>query len=124
MKVLRRLALTACTLVVCSMLSTAVLAHHGRAGYGSADTVTTMKGVVTFFPAHPTAETRLVTKSRQGAAYTAPSEGIGSVVRGRLNAESVVNGTPKVLFASKVTLGCLDRHVTQQKLNLIQLTAG
>ena len=47
MKVLRRLAVTACTLVVCAMLSTVVLAHHGRAGYGSGDTVTTMKGVVT-----------------------------------------------------------------------------
>ena len=46
MKALRRLALTACTLVVCSSLSTTVLAHHGRSGYGSDDSIVTIKGVV------------------------------------------------------------------------------
>ena len=45
MKALGRLALTACTLAVCCMLSTAVLAHHGRSGYGS-DSIVTIKGVV------------------------------------------------------------------------------
>ncbi len=46
MKTLRRVALTACTLAVCCMLSTAVLAHHGRSGYGSDDSIVTKTGVV------------------------------------------------------------------------------
>ena len=46
MKISRRLAMTVPTLAVCCMLSSVVLAHHGRSGYGSDDSIVTKKGVV------------------------------------------------------------------------------
>jgi hypothetical protein len=37
----------------------------------------------------------------------------------RLNSEPVVDGAPKLLLASEVTLPGLDRHVPEEELNLV-----
>ena len=42
----------------------------------------------------------------------------------RLDAQPVVYGVPKLLFAPEVALGRLDRDVPEQKLDLVQFAAG
>lgn len=42
----------------------------------------------------------------------------------RFNSEPVVDGTPKFLLASEVTLRGLDRHVPEQESNLVQFATG
>ena len=42
----------------------------------------------------------------------------------RLDAHPVVNGVANPLFAAKISLGGLDRHVSTEKLNLVEFTAG
>jgi hypothetical protein len=42
----------------------------------------------------------------------------------RLDTDPVVDGAAQLLLAPEVTLGGLDRDVTEQKLDLIQFAAG
>ena len=42
----------------------------------------------------------------------------------RLDAQRVVDGAAEFLFAPEVPLGRLDRHVSQEELDLIQLSTG
>ncbi len=42
----------------------------------------------------------------------------------RLDTDSVVDGRPDSLLAAQVSLGGLDRDVTEEKLDLFQLAAG
>jgi hypothetical protein len=42
----------------------------------------------------------------------------------RLNPDPLVNGSAKALLAPQVPLGGLNRHVSQQELDLLQLAAG
>jgi hypothetical protein len=42
----------------------------------------------------------------------------------RFDADAVINGVPETLLAAEVPLRRLDAHVTQQKLNLLQLATG
>jgi hypothetical protein len=42
----------------------------------------------------------------------------------RLKAQAVVHGASEFLFAPKVAFSCLDRYVTEQKLNLVKFAAG
>lgn len=42
----------------------------------------------------------------------------------RLDAHPVVNGVANPLLAAKISLGGLDRHVSKEKLNLVEFTAG
>jgi hypothetical protein len=57
-----------------------------------------------------------------GGRWTRPSLALRP--RLRFNSEPVVDGTPEFLLASEVTLRGLDRHVLEQKLNLVQFAAG
>jgi hypothetical protein len=43
---------------------------------------------------------------------------------GWLYSDFVVDGALNPLFATKILFGCLDRNVTEQKLDLLQLTSG
>jgi len=45
-------------------------------------------------------------------------------VRLRLEADHIVHGGLQVLFAAEVSLGRLDGHVPEQKLNLLECAAG
>jgi hypothetical protein len=47
----------------------------------------------------------------------------GAAVR-RLNADLVIHGTLNPLFATEISFGCLNRNVTEQKLNLFEFTSG
>jgi hypothetical protein len=42
----------------------------------------------------------------------------------RLDADPVVDGASQLLLAPEISLGGLDRDVTEQKLDLIQFAAG
>ena len=42
----------------------------------------------------------------------------------RLDADPVVDGVAQLLLAPEITLGGLNRHMTEQKLDLIQFAAG
>ena len=42
----------------------------------------------------------------------------------RFNADPVVQRSTNPLFTGEITLGGLDRHVAEKKLNLLQLPAG
>ncbi|MGA7413834.1 MAG: hypothetical protein WBW33_25385 [Bryobacteraceae bacterium] len=42
----------------------------------------------------------------------------------RFETDAVIHGISKSLFAPKVALGCLDAHVSEQKLDLLQLSAS
>ena len=59
----------------------------------------------------------------QGGPGVRPASGFESR-RARLDAQPVVYGVPKLLFAPEVTLGRLDRDVPEQKLDLVQFAAG
>ena len=43
--------------------------------------------------------------------------------RVRLDAQVIVHGAPELLLAAKVPLGRLNRHVAQEKLDLVQFPA-
>jgi len=42
----------------------------------------------------------------------------------RFNAHPVVHGVPGLLFASEVALGCLNRDMSEQELDLVQFATG
>jgi hypothetical protein len=42
----------------------------------------------------------------------------------RLYANPIVHRSANPLFAAEITFGCLDRHVAEQELDLLQLSAG
>jgi hypothetical protein len=42
----------------------------------------------------------------------------------QVEADRVIDGVPESLLAADVTLSCLDTHVAEQKLNLIQFSPG
>ena len=42
----------------------------------------------------------------------------------RLDADPIVNSVVNPLLAAKLSLGGLDRHVSKEKLNLVEFTAG
>ncbi len=42
----------------------------------------------------------------------------------RLDADPIVNGVGNPLLAAKISLGRLNRHVSKEKLNLVEFTAG
>lgn len=42
----------------------------------------------------------------------------------RLNADSIVDGSPDSLLAAQVLFGSLHGHVSQKELNLVQFSAG
>ena len=48
---------------------------------------------------------------------------LGASVR-RLNANLVIYSTLNPLFATEISFGCLNRNVTEQKLNLFEITSG
>ena len=68
--------------------------------------------------------TGLPASSRQGAVYPSPS----SITAGsnilRLDIHAVINCDAQFLFAAQVTLGCLDRDVSEQELDLIEFATG
>jgi hypothetical protein len=49
---------------------------------------------------------------------------LGSLSDLRLNSDSVVDGPSDALLASEVSLGGLDRDVTEKELDLFQFAAG
>jgi hypothetical protein len=42
----------------------------------------------------------------------------------RLNPDFVIDGTLNPLFAAEISFGCLDRHVAEQELDLLQFSAS
>jgi len=41
----------------------------------------------------------------------------------RLDTDAIINGFTNALFAAEVSLGSLHRHMSEQELNLLQLTS-
>ena len=64
-------------------------------------------------------------KNRRGGLVTHPPRRqttlCGAV---RFDSERIVDRATQVLLAPEVSLCCLDRHVSEEKLNLVQLAAG
>jgi hypothetical protein len=42
----------------------------------------------------------------------------------RLDSDAIVHSSPQTLFAAKVTLSGLHTHMSEQKLNLLKLSAN
>ncbi len=53
-----------------------------------------------------------------GRSATRPLR-VRAVSKFRLDADSIINGVADPLFASEISLGCLHRHMSKEKLNLV-----